>query len=123
MTSEPADTDKMPPEPVPLTEKEVAALAGRRTGTKPGARSDASVAVKRLNAHSPAAPTGRLETEKATPPRISRKEMDGIRRAHMSTKKVRERFTQSDVPAVPSEDRYSPKARPERGPSPKGTTR
>lgn len=96
-------------EPMPLTDDEVAVLAGRRAKAAP--------IVRRLAAHRPSAATGRLVSENDAPPRITAKEMTGIRRARRSTAVVRERFGESTVaPDLVTEPRDG-KARPERPPA------
>ena len=93
-------------EPMTLTDDEVAVLAGRRAKAAP--------LVRRLTAHRPAGATGRLVTEHATPPRITTKEMAGIRRARRSTIAVRERFGASDAPADLETEPRDGKDRPQR---------
>jgi hypothetical protein len=75
-----------------MTDAEVAALA-----SKP----DAGVA-RRIAAHSPSAPLGRLASEKAAPPRITAEEMVKIARTQVTSKDLRARLakgTSGDVPA------------------------
>lgn len=99
---------KRPAEPLHMTEDDVAAMSGSRKNAAP--------VLRRMKAHSPAAATGRLKSEKAQPPQISRREMDGIRRARKATAKVRDRFTPSDVPSDPPGDAYAFKGEPGKAP-------
>jgi hypothetical protein len=95
-------------EPVPLTEDEVTALAGRRAR--------AASIVRRMTAHRPAAATGRLVTENESPARITAKEMAAVRRARRSTSVVRKRLAESAVSAEQQTEPKDRKSRPERPP-------
>ena len=95
-------------EPAPLTEDDIAALAGRRD--------KAATVVRRLTTHRSAAATGRLVSEKEAPAPITAKEMAAIRRSRRSTTTTRDRFQRSDTPAEVGSDPRDRKLRPDRSP-------
>lgn len=98
-----------PAEPLSLTEEDVAQLAGDRR--------DAGPIVKRMKAQSPALPTGRLESDKPGPPRITRAEMRAVKKSGKAPLKIRARFTPSDVSPDPAEVPYQRAPAPKRKPS------
>jgi hypothetical protein len=98
-------------EPVPLTEDEVMALAGRRV--------TAASIVRRLTTLRPAAPTGRLISESEAPARITTNELAAIRRARRSTAVAHARFSDSDAPAEAKTEPRDRKSRPARSPTPR----
>jgi hypothetical protein len=76
-----------------MTDAEVAAMASTP---------DAGVA-RRIAAHSPSKPVGRLSSDKAAPPRITAEEMVRIARTQVTSKDVRARLAKAssgDVPAL-----------------------
>lgn len=103
------DSRRRGDEPAPLTENDIAVLAGRRDKASP--------VVRRLTSHRKAAATGRLVSEKEAPAPISAQEMAAIRRSRRSTKATRDRFPRSDTPADIRSDPRDRKLRPDRSPS------
>lgn len=98
-----------PAAPMDFTDEEVRHMAGRRT--KPVA------AVARLKKLVPSGPIGKLVSERAAPPRVTRDELPSLRRAAKRQEKFLKRLTPSDLPAeqtsAPREERQDgPKKKP-----------
>ncbi|WP_067466616.1 hypothetical protein [Actinomadura macra] len=95
-------------EPVPLTEAEVAILAGDRGEAEP--------AVQRIRAARPSGEIGHLVSEKGGPATVSADEMEAMRQAGAPAEPVRERFTASAAGEERASAPVDRKDRPGRSP-------